>query len=268
MAFTNPEFIIDGIKSSDIGVNGISIVRIGDSEINTPWMGGVNIIEDILPMRDFPTFFRTELQPIEFEIKLSILDDQYNDSVLMELGKIFGQRKYCEFRTTDFLGKVFYIQRTSPINLITYGQYKGWFSFQVRNCAPYAFTDIQISTYDCSDASPLSPMVVNIQNKSNVSNVYGEYYYLPKMKIDLVNNTTNLTIYNTSDNNNLFQFTGLQANESIFIDNDLKKIKADSGAYILSKFNKNFLRLNYGLNILKVHTPCKIQFICQYPVYL
>ena len=44
MAFTELDFIINGVKSEDIGVNGCYLVRT-ESEISYPLMGSKSIIE-------------------------------------------------------------------------------------------------------------------------------------------------------------------------------------------------------------------------------
>ena len=55
LAFTNSEFIIDGINSSDIGVDGAYLVRT-DSQITTPLMGEKSILEDSANNQDIPYF--------------------------------------------------------------------------------------------------------------------------------------------------------------------------------------------------------------------
>jgi hypothetical protein len=269
MAFTNQEFIIDNIKSNDIGINGVSIVRINESEIQTPFISGKNIVEEKIRYRDIPFYYTSEKQPLEFEIKFSILADTYTDSVLFELGKIFGKSKYVPFQTTDYLGKIFYIQSTSPVSLITYGSYKGWFSFTARTSAPFAFAPIEISTFDCTLASPLSPITIEIFNKSNVMHPkYNDYYYEPEMWIDLGTGITGLIISNISDGNRQTILTGCATADSIYMNSSLKQIEADNTISILNRFNKVWFRLSFGLNKITINNSCIIQIKTQFPLFI
>lgn len=265
--FTESSFIIDGIKSSDLGINGVSIIRLGgETEISTPWIGGKDIIEEKIARKDIPYFYGTSKQPIEFSLKFSILDDVFSPEILLELGKIFGSGKYITFQSSDYMGKIFYVIATSPINPITYGQFKGWFEVTFRNSAPYCFSLPQISTFDLSTIT--TPTTIEIFNKSNVPDYKGDYYYYPEVYIDLKNNNTGITISNLSDDNRQTTLTGCTANDSIYMNGQMKQISATNTTSIFSKFNKKWFRLSYGLNRIQVNNPCIIQFKCQYPLYI
>jgi len=265
--FTRSEFIIDNIKSSDLGINGVSIIRLdNEMEISTPWIGGKDIIEEKIVRRDMPYFYGTSKQPLEFSLKFSILDDEYTLEVLFQLGKIFGSGKYVSFQSTDFIGKIFYVIATSPINLITYGYYKGWYEVTLRNCAPYAFSLPEISTFNLSHIT--SPTIIEIYSKSNVPDYRGEYYYYPEIHVDLVNDGTDIIITNLSDGGRQTQLIGCNPNDSVYMNGQLKQIHAENTPSIFSKFNKNWFRLIYGLNRIQITHSCKIQFKCQYPLYV
>jgi hypothetical protein len=233
MAFTNSEFVIDGHRSVDLGINGVSIIRLGgESEIRTPWISGQEIIEEKIPYRDIPYLYRVEKQPLEFSIKFSILDDVYSSDVLFNLGMLFGQSKYVEFRTTDFMGKIFYIMRTSSIELITYGSFKGWYEMTVRNCAPYCFSEVEVSTFDFSDIT--SPTTFEINAKFNVPDQVGNYYYYyPELWVDLKGTSTGFTITNNSDSGRKYGFQNLNLLEEIYVNNRLKQIESSTGNYRL-----------------------------------
>lgn len=262
---TSEYFMFNGIKSIDMG---LYLVRLDSGFYGTPIGGGKSLITEKIPYRDNITYFRTELEPMEFSITVSPLEGLWTEDFKNKIFKWINTRTPQEFRTADFIGKLCHCVCTNPIELFTGGYEQGYITLDFQATTPYWLTDIEISTYDCSSASSLSPITIEIYNKSNVQNAYGEYYYYPKINIDLLNDETSIFIYNESDGNRLFKFENLEENECLFIDNDLKYIKADSGAYVLSKFNKNWFRMPYGKSILKIHNKCNIQFTCQYPIYI
>jgi phage-related protein len=268
MAWTSDLFIINNIKSSDIGIDGCSLVRT-DSEINRQFIGNKSIIEEKLPYRDTPFFFRTEKSPIEFNLKFSILENTYTSDVLFEIGKIFAKDQYVSFQSCDYLGVQFFVICTS-INLVTFGSFKGWFEVNLRTSAPFGFSIPEISTFDCTDATTLSPIIIELYNKTNVSNPYGNYYYYPEIWIDMKGLVTAITITNLSLSAETFGFTGLSALESLYINGDLKQIQSSTGLYRLSNMinNHNFLKLDYGLNRLSVNSSSILQFKISVPIYI
>lgn len=63
----------------------------------------------------------------------------------------------------------------------------------------------------------------------------------------------NVTILNTSEAVQAeFKFTGARNTETITVDNELKIIESTIGGDRLSLFNKNWLRLQHGVNVLQI----------------
>jgi hypothetical protein len=150
--------------------------------------------------------------------------------------------------------------------LITFGLKKGWVQCHLRTSAPHAYLEEQISTFDFSDIT--SPATFEINAKFNVSNSRGEYYYYPQLWIDLRGDSTGVTITNNSDGGRVFQIQVENTLEEFYFNNQLKQIISSTGLNRLQNFNKNWLRLTAGNNILTVDMPCILQFRCQYPVYI
>lgn len=269
MAFTKTDVIINNVKSSDIGISGVYVVRMGDSEISTPWIGGKNISEIKIPYKDTPLFFKTDKEPLELSLKFSILEKEYESEILFELGKLFGSDEYVSLQTVDDLSKIYYVIPTSQVNLITYGSYTGYYELNLRCNAPHAWSPIEISTYDFSDLT--SPQTFEIYSKSNVYNSkYKGYYYEPEqVLIDLKGSSTSFLMYNQSDENKQYSITGLSSSESLTIKNQLRYIESSTNLNRLNNFfPRNWFRLVYGKNILQINTPCIIQFVNQFPVYI
>ncbi len=267
MSFTSEYFIINNVNSSDIGIGSAKLIRT-NAEINRP-IFSKNIINEKSSFRDVPTFYRTDKQVIEFDLLISLIEDEFTPERIQEFGKIFGGDKHIPFESCDYLGSMFYVIATS-MNLITYGSYLGWLQIHIITSAPYSFTKPIIQTFDCTTATPTVPLTITVDNKSNVMHPkYNEYYYEPELEFDLLGSNTAFKIVNVSNGGEIFEFTNLTALESIYVNNDLKQIVSSTGNYRLSKLtNKKFFRLAYGVNILKVYGSSMLQIRSQFPLYV
>jgi hypothetical protein len=266
MAWTNTTFIIHNINSEDLHINGVHIVRT-DGQVNTPWISGKSIVEDRVPYKDTPYHYGVQKQPLEFTVLFNILDDEYTEDTLYQLGLVFGQDKYIPFQTTDFLGKIFYVMPTSPISLTTFSNFKGWYEVSFRNKYPYALTLPRISTFDLSTIT--EDTTITLTNESNVMHPkLNDYYFEPELWIDLKGSSTSISLINQSDGGREFSFTGLTALELLYVNNQQKQIISSTGLYRLNKFNKNWFRIYRGENNIVVDNPCILQFKSQFPVYI
>jgi phage-related protein len=266
MSFTSQHFIIDGINSSDIGVDGCSLIRT-DSEINYPIMGQKSIVQDKIRYRNIPYFYTVDKDVITFDLKFSLLDGEFNEDRIYELGTIFAKDHYVSFKSCDFLGKEFFVICTS-MNLITFGSYKGWMECKLEHCANFAFSELEISTFDFSDLT--TTQTFEIYAKFNVDHPkYGSYYF-PKLLIDMKGAATSITINNQSDGNRSFGFTSLTTLESLEIDNELKQISSSTSNYRLNNMINNhaFFRLIQGRNTLTINSPSVIQVQSRYGIYI
>lgn len=86
----------------------------------------------------------------------------------------------------------------------------------------------------------------------NYSDILDDYVY-PKVTFssnDLENDKFNMLITNESDNNREFRFDNVETSAEVCVDNELKIITSTVGSNMLSKFNKKWLRLKNGKNVL------------------
>ena len=94
-------------------------------------------------------------------------------------------------------------------------------------------------------------------------------FYEPEIKITLTGSNTGISLTNLSDGGRIFGFTSLSIGEILTVDNKLKKIvSSTNNARIGKLIDKNWLKLIYGKNILKVSNECKISVTSQYPLYI
>jgi len=266
MAFTGMDFIINGVKSSDIGINGCYLVRT-NAEISYPLMGNKTIVEEKVDKRNAPYFYGVETEPLEFDLKFCLLEDRMTPDTLYDLAMVFAKDKYVSFESCDFIGRIFYVI-CLELNVITYGTYQGWIEAHLRTSSSNAFSNIEIATFDLSDLT--APTEIVITNKSNVMNLkYGEYIYEPQITVDLLDNNTSFTFTNLSNGGEVFGFTGLTANESLTAYNKDRRIVSSTGNPRISKLiNKNWFKLVYGDNRIVIDKKMIVQIRSQFPLYM
>ena len=204
MSFTSEFFTFDGIKSTDMGINGWYIIR-QDAEINTPFKGAYNIKEDRVPYQNKPTFYTTELEPMSFSLTFSILEQEITDKVLREFGSIFCKNKYCRFSSSDNVGIYYNVIATNEIKVTTQGTYQGWITVEFRCDAGHAWTLPSIVEYDFSTLT--TSETFELENLSNVPHPkYNKVITYPEIWIDCIGNEDTITIKNLSDGGRIFQF--------------------------------------------------------------
>lgn len=92
---------------------------------------------------------------------------------------------------------------------------------------------------------------ISVYNESDIV----EGYVYPTIEFNIMSDVgeESLSVVNTSeDYERPFTFKGINANETIIVDNELKIISGENGGDKLSCFNYNWLRLKRGKNNLKI----------------
>lgn len=269
MSFINTDFTYNGIHSSTYGV---SIVKTSGGLIGTPMAGGKNISEEYIGYRDKPFFYKTDMQPMQFSITFSIVDvDSWDMSTRKSVFEwLYSPRIYADFKSDDdyddveeVYNKLYKIIFTSPLEFNTSDLTNGYFTLTAQSF-PFAFTEVVTQNETISS----SPTVVNINNPTNVRLYDNNFYYYPKLYIDLTGASTSIRIVNTSDSNREFELTNLELLEELYVDNELKVINTDepNTNRINDLTNKQWFRLVQGDNILNVYSTCTLQIVSQFPV--
>lgn len=252
------DFIFDGVDSS---VYGLKIIKLNADMISEPYFGSKDIISDKNPNKDYSYFFKTQKNPITFELTFSLLNELWTPNTKYMIANWLVKDYYCQFKTEDYPDKNFYVICTNQGDLMTNGLEQGYITMEFENLYPYAMSDVFTYSFNLSNISV--PTVIEITNLSNVGN------YKPELQFTLSGSNTGLSIVNLTNNNKEFEFTGLDVGETIYVNNDLKQIiSGTNGNYRLSKFNKGWLDLVYGVNQLQVTGKCQLEFRCQFPLYI
>ncbi len=249
-------FIFDGISSAEMG---LSIIRLDTDFVESPYLANKSIIEEQIFRRNMPFFYGVEQSPLEFKLKLSLLDEEWTQKKRYEIARWLFHDTYKSFQTGDDLGKFYYVICVDQGNLYTVGK-KGYVELTFRNNAPFAWAPPYIDHYNLSYNT--TKEIIQIANKSNIN----EYYY-PDVEFQLIGKSTGISLKNLSDCGRIFSFNGLQTGEIISIDNKNKYIISDNPlVYRFANFNKNWFRLVYGVNQIEVTGKCDLKIRMQFPI--
>ena len=250
-------FIFDGINSSDMGLYN---VRMQSGLVENPFMGSKDTIKTKVPTKDIPYFHGVNKDVIQFTLQFSLLDEEWTPEKTHEIARWLLHDTYKSFQSADDLGKYYYVICVNGENLYKANN-KGYVELTFESNAPYAFSPIYLNEYDLSDNTTID--TIQIENRSDLND-----YYYPTVEIELQGTTTDITLANLSDGGREFSFTGLSTGETISVDNENKYIVSDVPAvYRFSEFNKNWLRLVYGINQIEVTGECIITVRTQYPIF-
>lgn len=261
--FTTTGFIIDGVSSASLGIDDSVVLVRNSAEISMPWIGSKSIIETKAISIDVPYFHGTSKEPLAFSLMFAVSNDAYTHDTLLTLGEIFGKDNYVSFQTLDDLDKTYYVIPSGEISLITYGQYKGWFEIKFRTNAPYAWTTASTPTVSATPSLQYA-----ITNTSNVmDSKYREIRYYPKVTIVLSGGATGMTITNVTNGSLETTLTGLTADSTVTIDNKLKLVTDSNGDNQFSKFNKVWLYLVEGENVLEFSDNATVTIYTEFPIY-
>jgi phage-related protein len=247
-------FYFDGISSESMGVY---LIRTGSGLFSVPFIPPREIIEDYPTMAKKPYTYKSKKEQYTISMTFSTLTNNMNSAKLKEIASWLFQDDYKEFYSEDEPEKKYYLFATNQVDFMTNGANEGYFEVQWKSKYPYALTEETTPTYSISGSGSIT-----IDNLSNVSE-----YYMPEMEFVVNATPTTITFTNTSDSNRVSSFSPLSEGETLYVDNEKKQIISDTGLFRYDGFNKNWLRLVSGENIITVSGSITVTFRLQFPVF-
>lgn len=121
-----------------------------------------------------------------------------------------------------------------------------------------------LQTYDPLLTPSLSSISLSFVPVIEYNNV-GDLNVKPEIWITKIGNG-DVSLINTSNNNEVFKFTGLISGEKVYINNEAEVIESSFGSTTnrYTNFNDNFLDIPIGINIFKIDGDAQIQFRSQF----
>jgi phage-related protein len=239
--FQELDFEYDGIKGSD---KGLSLVKINSDNI---FSFGTNqsIIEEKIKTIDEPFFHGISRDPITFPLTFAILDNElrWDFEKRGEIVQWLFQSDYKPFISADNPSICYYIMAVGENERWDNGIQQGYVTISFRMMTPYAYTIKSEEYYEISQTEN-----INLINRSNIK----DYKYYPVIEFTLTGGATDITFKNLNDGGRELTFTGLNTGETIYIDNKRGEIISSTGSPRLSKCNRKWLNLVYGVNRIQV----------------
>lgn len=246
MAFFSTEFLFDGISSYDFG---LFISNIDSSGVvRSPMGSGINLVTKKILRNPIEYLYGTEQGPrLEFDLSFHSSDPISAETRNIVSSWLFGQQNFkrLQIMQSDLENVYFNVLITSA-NAVYVGNYQiGWDCHIVCNSPfAYEFPITQTVTNSSGGVVLWSATINNISANAD--------YTYPLLNFSTNAMGTSFSITNISDGDRVFLFDGINANETITVDNQRQIISSDTGLMRISKFNKNFFRLIPGINSLTV----------------
>lgn len=204
---------------------------------------------------DVPVFYgvKDECPTLEMSITKIVNDEiaPFTEIELSELTRILCKKEYKPFECG---GLVYYVIFTQG-SLWRVGSGEGVITLNMRLSSPHAYSPIMLDSVRCSEEK-----IFDVYNGST----YDDFIY-PDIEIKMLQGNS-IKIENVITGQ-VLEFTNLDNNEHIYIYNDNMKqmvSKLDRKKNVYSKSNKEFLKLPYGRNRIKITCElAQVKFIHQ-----
>ena len=253
--FASTEFMFDGIPSSYYG---LSLLNFSTSQTTASYIGNKAIIEEQLPNKNIPYFYGISNSPLAFNITIG-KETEWTEEFKMEIARWLFQKTYKPFISNDNPSIVYNCIATNSPEKILFGNVQYLVSLNFRCDAPHAWSNPIMESYDLSDNTTSEILIW--ENRSNYEN-----YIYPELQIESIDGGT-IKLENLQDGGRITQINNLQAGEIVTLENDIQFIETNTtGIYRLKDFNRNWLRLIYGQNQIKVTGKCRIILRSKFPI--
>lgn len=248
------KFYLDGISSENYG---LYIVGVNSTDDILPVFGGRSITEQIAVNNDFPTFITSKKANINFSLAFSFLDKPFTRDNISGLGKFLFKSKPMEFMLDEDKSKVLYIVSTDSIDLIRFGELRGYFEVSFKATTPYWLTRKNIVSLSLAAGD-----VFHIDNISNIQNEYGNYDVYPHVELSIKNSIDFIAKNETTGDE--VSFKNVNAGDVIIMKG--KHVYSASHENIFADWNKREFVLHEGRNQFRVNCNCQIEIDARYPV--
>ena len=254
-------FYFDGVSAEEVGV---IIVGINTSDDMMPLLGAQAPTMQQVMNRDFSTFIRTRKENLRitlfFTLTNSVLGTSFTNERIRSLGKFFARSIPIEFKVEEDSGKVIHMVPTSTMELIRFGEMKGYFQITFQATTPYWLSPLEILTFDLS-----TQRTFQVINRRNIQDRHGNFDVYPKITIRNMAANANFTLRNSAPRGGLVAFRNVTANESIEMHHRI--VNARNSQTIFHNWNKQPFFLVEGANDFTVNGACAIDVHLQYPVF-
>jgi phage-related protein len=250
-------FIFNGQNSQDFNILNVNVNSGLQSE---PFVSGRTIKEQVIRGRDRPYFMGIEYQPLEFTVSFAFQNTWDSELIRSVARWLTSNTYYAPMQFSDNLNIIYYCLCVDSPELVHNCLSSGYVNLKFRCDGAYAYSPIYTtSVYDYS-TNPTGGTSYKFEN-------YGDVECKPIIYIQKIGTGDDIKITNTSNGGQILTMTGLQNNENVTIDCELKTIETDIPlTYRYTNHNGTFLSMVRGFNYLTIEGKCKIQWKYQFRI--
>ena len=257
----NGNFFFDGVSSRDVG---ITIARINTSDDTMPLLASQTPTMQQVINQDFATFIRTRKDNLRISLFFTLDPcEAFTNERIREVGKFFARSIPFEFRVEEDLAKVIHIVPTGSIELIRFGEMKGYFQIAFQAMTPYWLSPMDIRTFNL-----LPNDTFTLNNGRNIQDRHGNYDIYPRLVIRNINTAASphFNLRNVTNHNETVAFSQVIANDRITMHHRILDSERLAGE-IFHRWNRVPFRLVGGINTLGVNIACSLDVHMQFPVF-
>lgn len=244
-------FSFDGIKNEDMGVYPI---RTESGMVTEFFMAERSIQMEQIAGNPIPYVYGITESPFTLKMTLGKLgNDIWTIEERRKIARWLGVKKFAEFYSTDDVNKIYFLTYTGGIDITTNGASQGYITVEFQSVSPYMYSPIIKKAYRLTT----NTSVLEIYNEGDTT-LYPDELYIKKV------GNGDLSIVNTMDGGREFKFANLVDSEELTINNKLRDIQTNRPTPRYDSFNRNYLRLVTGLNVLEITGKCDIALRYRY----
>lgn len=255
--FKNIGFTFDGINGEDLGYYIVSTSNKGNA-----YMGVTKKIQEEKTSNFAPSFQGIEYDAITFEITIAKINKHGNCVPISEEDVFFlnnwllkpnDYKIFISHQNRDILYYAMFTQANSTLN----GTREGFVNLTMRLASGCSYSTVAHHNYQVTDS-----YTTEIYNKSNVEDyVYPDINFITKFHPK----TGNIKIINETLGEAM-EFTDLPTEcEFMCYNEGLRQVVSltDKNLNVQPLFNKKWLRLAYGRNVIRIEGQCHMDIFFQ-----
>lgn len=245
-------FCYDGKYSTNFGIYNVSLSNGMHEE---QFFSGRNIIEQKVRGNDKPYFQGVEYEPLTLSLSFAF-ENTWDDASIRDVARWLSQDYYKPLWFSEDPKRIFYCMFVDDAQLIHNGLKQGYITLKMRCDSPYTYSPVLTKGW-LNFSTITVPTTFEFVNE-------GDVILKPELWIKKVGAGA-VSIMNQTNGNELFSFSSLIDNETVYIDNEGEYIETDlENTYRYGVFNNTYLRLVRGKNVLQVTGKCQLNFRYQY----
>ena len=246
MRFTGAEFIYDGVSSINWDLRIITFDTSGKSEEES----GIESVlaTDVIYRKSKVNYYgRSHNTPLSISMTVGSFTPVSMDDLSLIKGWLLGSSNFVPLQIVqDDMSGIYYNAIITKATDTHVGNFAYAMNLSIQCDAPWAWEEEKTLNKNYISGG------VEIDSFSFYCDSVDQDYLYPTIQFTLNGIGTEFSLYNATDNNRLFKFTGLLAGETITANCYDKILTSSTGLYRLSTFNKNWFRLLQKDNIISL----------------